>query len=54
MAVVAVGWFVGVGTGGVAEVVAVGVGPEGGVDDFDIFLGDLLGVVAVVGVETFL
>ena len=54
MAVFAVGGFVEVGTHWIAEVEAEGVGPEGGVDDFDVVFADLLRVVAVVGEETFL
>ena len=52
-AVFAVGWFVRIGTGGVAEIVAEGIGPEGGVDDFDVFFGDLFGVVMMLFVEAF-
>lgn len=48
----AVGWFVVVGTEGVAEVKAEGVGPEGGVDNGEVVFAELLGVVAVVFVET--
>ena len=50
-AVFAVGGFVGVGAGWVAEVVAVGVSPESWVDDGEVFLGDGFGVVAVLFVE---
>ena len=49
----AVGGFVGIGALGVAKIVAVGIGPEGGVDDFDVFFGDELGVVSMLRVETF-
>ena len=52
-AVFAVGGLVGIGAGGVAEVVAEGIGPEGGVDDFDVFFGNLFGVVVMLLVEAF-
>ena len=54
VALVAVGGLIVVVAADVAKVNAVRVGPEGGVDDFDVFLADLLGVVAVFFVETFL
>ena len=48
----AIGGFVGVGTTGNAEVDTVRVGPEGGVDNGDVFFADSFGIVAVVFVET--
>lgn len=52
-AIFAVGWFVGVGTLRIAEIVARWIGPEGWVDDLDVVLGDLLGVILVLFVEAF-
>lgn len=51
--VVTVGRFVEVGAERIAEVEAEGVGPEGGVDDFDVLLGDGIWVVAVLGEVAF-
>lgn len=53
-AVHAVGGLVVVGAEGVAEIEAEWVGPEGRVDDGENFLAELLGVIAVIFVETFL
>lgn len=50
---VAVGWFVGIGAERVAEIKTVWVGPEGWVDDLNVFLADFGWVVTVVLVETF-
>lgn len=50
----AVGGFVRVGTGGVAEIVPIGVGPKTGVDDFDVVFGDKLWIIFVFLVEIFL
>ena len=52
-AVFAIGWFVRIGTGGVAEVVAEWIGPESGVDDLDVFFGDLFWVIVVILIEAF-
>ena len=54
MAVFAIGWLVRVRAAGVAKIDAVGVGPEGGVDNLDIFFGNRFWIVAVVFVITFL
>ena len=53
-AVFAVGGFVGIGTFRIAKVVTIGVGPEGGVDDFDVVFGNELRVVVMLFVETLL
>ena len=53
-AVFAVGGFVRVRASWVAEVVAIGVSPEGGVDDFDVVFRNEFGIVVVFLVETFL
>lgn len=53
MAIGTVGGLVGVGAADVAEVDATGVGPEGWVNNGDVFLADGLWVVAVVFVKTF-
>ena len=52
-AVVAVGGFVGVRAGWVAEIMTIGVGPEAGVDNSDVVFGDEFGVVVVFFVEVF-
>ena len=54
MAVLTVGWLISVGTERVTEIEPIGVGPKGGVDNFDVLLADGFGVVAVVFIETFL
>lgn len=54
MVVFAVGGDVGVGTLWVAEVVTGRVGPEGGVNDFEVGFGDGGGVVTVVFIEALL
>ena len=53
LAVFAIGGFVGIGAFGVAKIVAVGVGPESGINDFDVVLGDEFGVIIVLFVEAF-
>lgn len=53
MALVAVGWFVRIRAERIAEVKAERIGPEGWVDDGDVFFGDGFWIVAVSLVETF-
>ena len=53
VAIVAIGGFVGIRAFGVAEVMAIGIGPEGRVDDLNVFLGDEFWVIAVVFVKAF-
>ena len=52
-AVFAVGGFVGIGTLRVAKVVTIRVGPEGGVNNFDVVFGNEFGIVVMLLVETF-
>ena len=51
-AVFAVSGFIGIGAFRIAEIVAVGVSPKGGVDNFDIVFGNEFRVVVVLFVET--
>lgn len=53
-AIFAVGGLVRVGAGGIAEVNARRIGPEGRVDYLDVVLGDGFGIVAVFFIVTLL
>lgn len=53
MAVFTIGWFVEIRAYRVTKIMAVGVGPEGGVDDSDVVFANVFGVIAVIGVVAF-